>query len=143
MTRDDKILTLHKYWLWADTMRCHFERTLKAVPKGSPPLKEFNVIMYLSLWYSLLYVVSEGWRKRLKLADPRIYKLLSDTRNLCLPERFRHGVFHFQPEYFDRERFLPFPSLGRDSSRWIRSLHAAFGDFFVAWLKDKGLWPGT
>jgi len=54
--------------------------------------------MFLSYWYATLYVVVEGWRE-LKLSDPAVDALLT-VPHLALLKRYRHGVFHFQPDYF-------------------------------------------
>jgi hypothetical protein len=79
--------------------------------------------MYLSYWYAGLYVVCEGWQE-LKLSDPEIDSLLASP-HLALLKRFRHGVYHFQPDYFDKRLMNPFV-LGKDFDDWIESLTGAF-----------------
>jgi hypothetical protein len=46
-----------------------------------------------------LFVVSEGW-KDLKLSDTEVDALLKSP-HLEKLKRFRHGVYHYQPDYFD------------------------------------------
>jgi len=82
-----------------------------------------RALMYLSYWYAGLFVVCEGWQD-LKLADQEIDGLLASS-NLELLKRFRNGVYHFQPDYFDKRLMNPFV-LGKDFDDWVESLTHAF-----------------
>jgi hypothetical protein len=93
-----------------------------------------RAFMYLSYWYAGLYVVCEGWRE-LRLSDPEIDGLLAST-NLELLKRFRHGVYHFQPDYFDKRLMNPFV-LGKDFDDWVKYLTHAFARYLDAWTKSQ------
>ena len=113
-------------------MRDHFDRLLLA--SGPPTPQQFldpEAFLYMSYWYAATYVIIEGWRE-LSLHDPEIDALLQSS-NVDLLRRYRHGVFHFQAQYFD-ERFEGF--IGRkDSPIWIRKLRAALSRYFLDWFK--------
>jgi len=62
--------------------------------------------------------------------------LLQDSEMVALLERYRHGVFHFHPEYVD-DRFLGFLMKGAESARWARDLNREFGRFFLGFLEER------
>jgi hypothetical protein len=107
-------------------MRTHFYEQLAREPKiGS---KEHAFLHpYMAYWYGGTYVVIEGW-KRLKLTDPHIDELLKSP-NVGHLERFRHGVFHYHPVYFD-EKFQDFIA-SSDSVQWINAVREAFSRWFL------------
>lgn len=132
-----KIFSLHRYFLWSIEMRDHY---LQVGKQFSPTPNFFDnehagrAFMYLSYWYAGLYVVCEGWQE-LKLSDPEIDSLLASP-HLALLKRFRHGVYHFQPDYFDKRLMNPFV-LGKDFDDWIESLTGAFHRYLVDWSKNQ------
>ncbi|MBI3405292.1 MAG: hypothetical protein HY046_07510 [Acidobacteria bacterium] len=124
--------TLHRYFIWANKMRIHFD---ELVPKvvNNPSADRFSAEaieadLYMSFWYGELYVVIEAWNE-LKLSDPVVDELLKSP-NVELLRRYRNGVFHFQKDYFD-ERFLAFMRDGQNSARWVRDLNEALSAFFL------------
>lgn len=124
-------LTLHRYFIWANRMRTHFDALFPATasPALEPGSKLFiEATLYMSYWYAGLYVVIEGW-KELKLHDPVIDGLLTSP-NVDLLRRYRNGVFHFQPEYMDK-RFRGFVEEGTEPVAWVRELNEQFGRFFL------------
>ena len=131
MSDDDDILSLHRYFVWANQMRAHFDAllALRAMP-GMPRVEE---MLYMSYWYAGLYVVIEGWRK-LELSHPQIDELL-ESANVDLPKRYRNGVFHFQRTYWDN-RFVGFIKDGENPVRWVRELNRRFGEFFLRWMQQ-------
>jgi hypothetical protein len=134
---DDKhIFALHRYFIWADRMRVHFDQVLKAGLEKTKPNQSFTIdeFLYMSYWYGGMYVVIEGW-KDLGLSDPEIDNLLNSP-NVDLLRRYRNGTFHFQRDYFD-ERFIGFMKDSKNSVQWIRELRKQFSRFFLDWLKRK------
>ncbi len=133
------VFSLHRYYMWCDQMKAHFEQI--ALEHGrindlySP--EGAKIFMYMSYWYAGLYVVTEGW-KQLDLADPRVDLLRSSTKHLALLKRYRHGVFHFQRNYFD-VRFRELMETGKESVVWIGDLHEALGAFFLQWIDKEKL----
>jgi hypothetical protein len=137
VAKESEIFTLHKYFVWANRMRTHFDELLlkkEKDKKSSNDLFDVEVNLYMSYWYGGLYVVIEGW-KELKLTDKKIDRLLNSP-NVKLLRRYRNGVFHFQKNYFDK-RFVGFIRDGKDCVNWIRTLNKEFGRYFLAWYKNK------
>ena len=92
--------------------------------------------MFMSYWSATLYVVAEGWQK-LGLTDPVIDALLADP-HLALLKQYRHGVFHFQADYFDK-RYRDFTDLGQPAITWAHRLHGAFTAYFQRWFETHNL----
>ena len=128
------VYVLHKYFIWADRMRVHFDQVLRRVgpTAGKGPAVEPD--MYMSLWYACTYVVIEGWRE-LRLSDPAVDRLLASP-NVELLKRYRNGVFHFQANYFD-DRFVALIRDGEDVVAWIRQLREELSRFFLNWFQVR------
>lgn len=129
-----EIITLHRYFIWADRMKVHFDRVLrgiKPIPINDELFKKeegIETFMYMSLWYGMFYVLIEGWQE-LGLEDEKIDKLL-ESRNVDLLRLYRNGVFHFHKEYYD-EHFTKLMSEGQDIANWIRDLRDEFSRWFL------------
>jgi hypothetical protein len=127
------VVTLHRYYIWANKFRTHFDQITAAVASANPdttdPLFWFadEGGLFLSYWYTALYVVIEGW-KRLRFQDAEIDVLLTSP-NVEHLKRYRNGVCHFQPQYLD-DRFQGMMG-SPDSVQWVRNLNSAFGRFFL------------
>jgi hypothetical protein len=134
MTNLKEVFALHRYYIWANKMRIDFDTLLEHQVKGTIDKEEFEIesFLYMSYWYSALYVVVEGWLD-LKLSDTVINGLLQSP-NVDLLKRYRNGVFHFQKEYYDN-RFIEFMSEGKDSVKWVRNLNQEFGRWFLESFK--------
>src|SRR4051812_16938484 len=84
-----KFRSLHRYWVYASKLRQLFVKSLNNVKLDK--LRELELsdlmitdhIIYMSYWYSALYVVIEGYEK-LSIHDDQIDKLLSDSRKYFL-----------------------------------------------------------
>jgi hypothetical protein len=127
-----KIFALERYHNWANVMRQHFEAQTYEDERRA------HWEPYMACWYSLLYVVVEGW-KELGLSDPEINELLLDDEKKELLRRYRNGAFHYQAESFD-DRFVNLWSRDFEATYWIRCLHDAFGHWFPAWNESYGRW---
>jgi hypothetical protein len=130
---DSHMLSLHRYFIWANRLRIHFDECLE---KRSLKTSEINLeeFMYMSLWYASLYVVCEGWQK-LDLKDSFIESLLA-SKNLKLLRRYRNATYHFQKNYY-HEKVIDFISGGPNVVSWVRKLNNEFGRFFLNWIKTK------
>jgi hypothetical protein len=136
---NEQIFTLHRYLLWANRSRYDFHSRSRGagVPPDEPRafLEWFRpVLVDMAPWMGSLYVVIEGW-KELGLTHSRVDELLlsSHVDNL---RRFRNGVFHFQPTYFD-DRFIQiFVGAGAD---WALELHDEFSEFFKDRFESQGI----
>ncbi len=138
---DTEIHTLHRYFIWANRMRTHFDEILQKISElenhqeKNDEAKKFEIesFMYLSLWYATLNTVIEGWQE-LGLKDPGI-ELLLQSNNSKLLKKYRHGVLHFQRNYFD-QRFVGFME-SNDSVEWVRNLNKEFGRYFLEYFKTS------
>ena len=126
----DKEFALHRYFIWADRMRFHFDQELKKRASFLPDTFELEVeeFMYISLWYAQLYTVIEGW-KELGLKDDVVNALIAQNDYIELLRRYRNGVDHFQKDYFD-SRFTSFVAQS-GSAIWARDLHQALSRYFL------------
>ena len=123
----EAILSLHRYFIWANRMRTHFDELLQP-GVFTTPLGEIESRLYMSYWYGGLYVVAEGW-KELHLSDTKIDDLLNSP-NLSLLRRYRNGSFHFQKIYND-QRFTELIEGGTNVVAWARELNQEFGRYFL------------
>lgn len=121
--------TLHRYYIWADRMRLHFDQELHKRNTTSDQFElSIEEFMYISLWYAQLFTVIEGWKK-LGLQDGAVDILLLQADHVDLLRRYRNGVDHFQKDYFSMN-FTNFVAM-TGSALWIRSLHIAIGNYFL------------
>lgn len=128
----DSLITLHRYYIWANKLRVDFQSILKNKNKISKAEYEIESLMYMSLWYGMLYVVIEGWQN-LKLKDGNVDNLLKSKYTKLL-KRYRNGVFHFQKKYKD----IRFEELDREKEAvsWVVELNKEFGRLFLEKLKN-------
>jgi len=132
-----KTLSLQRYFMWCLAMREHYHKTghrFSPTPGFFEKPAANEAFMYVSYYYAGLYVVCEGWQE-LKLSDPEIDALLTSP-HLNVLKRFRHGVYHFQADYFDR-RFMNAFVLGEDFDKWVDALTVVFGRFLNAWAESQ------
>jgi hypothetical protein len=126
-----KVFTLHRYFIWANTMKLQFYRILEQT--NNRDITNIELLMYMSLWYGLLYVVIEGWQG-LNLSDINIDKLLNSP-NIALLKKYRNGCFHFQEEYWN-EKFKDLINNGLDCAKWITNVHDAIGDYLLNYIQS-------
>ena len=137
------VYTLHRYFICVSRLRLYLSNTVDEV--GAKPPKDgkgrrywlLRVFTHLTYWLASLYVVVEGWRE-LNLTDERIDNLLRSD-NVERIRRVRNGVFHFQPDYFDKRFVEPFKHAG--ISEWADSLNQEFGRYFADWFHAQGIDP--
>ncbi len=131
----EKLLCLHRYYIWANRLRGYFESTLSSQKAGNSVRVEFadDTGLFLAQWYTSLYVVIEGW-KELKLSDFEIDRLIASP-NTELLRRFRNGVCHFQGQYFDARFSEVLNAEGLVA--WVRELNREFGRYFLEELKQQ------
>jgi hypothetical protein len=136
MTTSDELITLSRYFIWADTMKTHFEKALRkrrSVDLSGPD--GMDVAMYMSLWYGCLYVVIEAWRD-LGLRDREVDSLVASA-NTDLLRRYRNAVFHYQKEYWP-EKSMAFLREGESSAVWVRAVHNALQRYLTDFLNAPG-----
>tara|TARA_Y100001968_G_C18886846_1_gene494321 strand:+ start:91 stop:540 length:450 start_codon:yes stop_codon:yes gene_type:complete len=136
-----ELVALHKHWCTADAVKQFVSAELpeKASDKElSAEFQDFGKLassfMRLSVWYSLLYVVIEGF-KELSLDDEKVNELLANESNVDCLRLFRNATFHYQknPLTEKAQKFI----LAKDSETWARELNKAFEQFFLNNLPIK------
>jgi len=146
MASVNEMVSLHKYFFWCNRMSILFQESVKDF--GNNPIHEYffedeedikfqhlwatDVGLYMSYWYSGLYVVIEGWQE-LNLYDEKINSLI-ESPYVELLKRYRNGVFHFQKKDFDN-RFSNFIDVGEETSNWIFKLNNEFSRYFLDYFK--------
>jgi len=135
------IHVLHMHWLIADSINERMKEGRKSKEGLKPLIEDIKALalnhsyfLSLSVWYSLLYVVIEGY-KQLNLNDNKIDQLLAEGKYVDLLRRFRNSVFHFQEEPLS-SKTLDFLE-AEASEVWIRKLNSAFKTFFEEFLPIK------
>jgi|GEM_PF-4706241 len=145
---DHKLYVLNRNYLWANMLLEHlnsFDSELDENDEEIQKKKSFQrfdieFYLYLSLWYSLLYVVVEGW-EHLKLYDKNVNKLLQ-SENTDLLRRYRNATFHYQ-ELNDDPRVIRVMG-DPEINHWANQLHVAFGIYFKEIFGshvEKSLYP--
>ena len=131
----EMLLALHRYYIWANRLREHFDSAASPPTESACPEAVFidDRGLFLSHWYAALFVVVEGWQE-VQLSDPEIDMILSSP-NVHLLRRFRNGVFHYQRNYSD-PRFLDLV-LAHGVVPWVRQLNLAFGRYFLQKLASS------
>lgn len=137
----EKIISLHKYWIYADKMRLHFRKVIlenveeiKSLPNNEIEafLKNHFILLseigvFKSFWYSSLYTVIEGYQE-LKLSIPEIDIFLNEE-NIDKLRLFRNGTYHFQKEIYN------YKLLGVDQTDefvcWIYEIHKELGSHIL------------
>jgi hypothetical protein len=81
----------------------------------------------MSVWYSLLFVVVEGYVE-LGCQDGEVDALLVNEEYVNLLRRFRNATFHYQGDLLSPklDEFLA----AKDSSQWIHNVNRALKAFF-------------
>lgn len=128
-----KVAALHKHWCVADSVK---QFVSAPVPVDSsvglpeeflPAAQMFSSFMRLSVWYSLLYVVIEGYRE-LQLDDPTVNHFLAQEAHVDSLRRFHNAMFHYQTDPFS-DKLMAFLEV-HDATEWARGLNSAFKEFF-------------
>jgi hypothetical protein len=115
-------------------MRTHFDECLNECSKDESKYDHdmsIELTMYMSLWYGMLYVVIEGWRK-MNLKDAQV-DLFLKNKNVERLKDYRNGTFHFHERYWNR-KIKPFLT-EQTSADWVRKLNLEFGRYFLKVLK--------
>lgn len=122
------LAALFKHWCIADSVK-QFITAEVAIPENAELPEAFvqaaqlhSSFMRLSVWYSLLRVVVEGYQE-LKLSDPAVDEYLQKAEYTEALRRFRNAIFHYQPDPFS-EKLMAFLQL-QDATDWARGLNLA------------------
>jgi len=139
---DPKLIALHKHWCTADSVKQFISAELPDIDKleAEEWIKELgsmaSTLHRMSVWYSLIFVVIEGYRE-LGYGHEQIDALLANEENVDLLRLYRNSTFHYQKDPLTEKarKFL----IAKDSEIWIRELNAAFEAFFLENLPIREL----
>lgn len=140
MTPDQvKLVALHKHWCIADAVRVAAEAPVLKPDAEAEAIKKFglefallgqhaSLMARVSVWYSLIYVVVEGYRD-LKVTFEPLDQILAKEDFTDLLRLFRNATFHYQEDPLSAKLigFLEKP----DSEKWIRNLNKQMQAFFM------------
>ncbi len=130
------LVSLYKKFVWADALRREYERFFvrdhefmrSGLEQGTIGSFEeaFEADMYLCLWFSVLYVVIEGWPK-LRLKDAKLTPLLRSNNKELLKD-LRDANFH--PTDWREQRLDALIQKGKESYEWVVAVTSGFREFF-------------
>ena len=130
-----RLVALYNHWCHADCIRVFIREKVPDrerdpdLPAALAELGDLSSSMSrLVVWYSLIYVVVEGYIE-LELRDEELDKLLANEELVGSLRRFRNSVFHYQPELIPKKHVEFLKSEG--SEHWMRALNRAFDRFFL------------
>jgi len=130
------LVSLYRKFVWADALRRECERFrerdadfmrsgLEHRAIGSFE-EAFEADMYLCLWFSMLYVVIEGWPK-LREKHEQLAPLLR-SKNKDLLKDFRDATLH--PTDWRDDRLDALILKGNESYEWVTAVTDGFREFF-------------
>lgn len=128
-----ELASLHKHWCIADSVRVFITAKVPHPEDATLPEKFVEEaqlhsrFMRLSVWYSLLRVVVEGYQE-LKLSDPAIDEFLNRTDYVDALRRFRNAIFHYQTDPLS-DKLMAFLEL-EESTKWAIGLNKAMESYF-------------
>lgn len=137
MATERELVSLYRYFAWADYMRTTFRESLHS-KEAIPGIGDPRTFVTMSYWFGALYVVVEAWQEELDdVNDPRIDALLTNADYVDLLRRYRNAAFHYQPDYF-HEKLLELMDAGSEVDEWIHDLHDAFRSRLGNWFETSG-----
>ncbi len=140
-----RLVALHRHWIVADAVRVVLQQKTNTPDQEERAIKKFGIeyvafgehasmICRIQVWYSLLYVVVEGYRELGQKYDP-LEEVLAKAEYVDLLRRFRNATFHFQADPLN-DKLIGFLDK-HDSEVWIADLNRQLEAFFVQALPLK------
>lgn len=140
-----KLAALHRHWIIADSVRVVLQQKTVTPEQEEQAIKQFGVeyvafgehasmVCRMQVWYSLLYVVVEGYRELGQEYQP-LEEVLAKAEYVDLLRRFRNATFHFQADPLN-DKLIDFLDK-QDSEIWIRDLNKQLEAFFMQALPLK------
>ncbi|MGF1747139.1 hypothetical protein [Vibrio cionasavignyae] len=125
------MVALHSHWLNADAVKVVSNTDIpvdESFPIEIQKLSQLHSsFRRICVFYSLLYVVVEGYRE-LNSSDEKVDSLLEAVDFVDALRLFRNATFHYQKTPIS-EKAMKF--LETDNSElWIQELHSSFRQYF-------------
>lgn len=125
-------MALNYYLSWAEAMSTRFAALeTNAIQNGVEDTQVGDIFMYFCYWLAAMYVVIEGYRE-IGLKDPAIDALLNPDK-IAILKRYRHGVYHFQPDYVFGTRYSGLFAIAAEIMPWLTELRIAARAFCDEW----------
>lgn len=140
-----KLAALHRHWIVADAVRVVLEQKTLSPAQEVDQIKKFgleyvafgehaSMVCRMQVWYSLLYVVIEGYRE-LGVNYKPLDEVLAKAEYVDLLRRFRNATFHYQADPLT-DKLIDFLDK-KDSEGWIKDLNKTLIAFFMQALPIK------
>ncbi|MEX3815971.1 hypothetical protein AB3X96_38050 [Paraburkholderia sp. BR13439] len=140
-----KLAALHRHWIVADAVRVVLQQKTTTPEQEEGTIKKFGIeyvafgehasmVCRMQVWYSLLYVVVEGYRELGQKYEP-LEEVLTKAEYVDLLRRFRNATFHFQADPLN-DKLIDFLDK-QDSELWIGDLNKQLEAFFMQALSLK------
>jgi len=123
-----ELAALYKHWCIADSVKQFITAEVPVTERDQFPeafvqaAQLHSSFMRLSVWYSLLRVVVEGYQE-LELSDQKVDEYLKRTDYVEASRRFRNAMFHYQADPLS-DKLMEFLQL-QDATEWARGLNKA------------------
>ncbi|HGF4942381.1 TPA: hypothetical protein ACF4E7_004721 [Vibrio parahaemolyticus] len=128
---NSSMVALHSHWLNADAVNVVINTNLPVDGSYSSELQTLSQLhssfRRISVFYSLLYVVVEGYRE-LGSTDEKVDSLLEQYDFVDALRLFRNATFHYQKAPIP-EKAMKFLET-ENSENWIQDLLVAFRQYF-------------
>jgi hypothetical protein len=134
-----KLAALHRHWIVADSVYAVLKQKVVTPKQEVEVVKKFgqeyllfgehaSMICRMQVWYSLLFVVIEGYKALGAKYEPLDQILAKDTY-VDLLRRFRNATFHYQADPLN-DKLIDFLDK-KESEDWIKDLNMKLRDFFM------------
>ncbi|VVQ38478.1 hypothetical protein PS943_05922 [Pseudomonas fluorescens] len=147
MNKDNmtKLAALHRHWIVADSVRAVLQQKVTTPKQEELAIQKFgsdyiafgehaSMLCRMQVWYSLLYVVVEGYRALEQKYAP-LEELLANGEFVDLLRRYRNATFHYQTDALN-DKVIDF--LNKENSEvWIRDLNKQL-EAFLMWALPIG-----
>ena len=127
--KKEKMLAIHRHWIWADRIRKEYFELLKANPPAKDDMLDWFLNadgMYMCLWYGLLFLVCEA----LKRSGFTVAQVQAEIDAIYDSLRlFRNVIFHVNKKYFPKQMFVIMAD--PTSATKITEAHEGIGKWFL------------
>ena len=134
-----KLAALHRHWIVADAVRVVLKQKTTSPEQEKRAIEKFGIeyvafgehgsmVCRMQVWYSLLYVVVEGYRELGQKYEP-LEEVLAKAEYVELLRRFRNATFHFQADPLN-DKLIDFLEK-QDSEVWIGDLNKQLEAFLI------------
>lgn len=135
-----KLAALHRHWIVADAVRAVLQQKTATPMQEKLAIHKFGIdhvafgehvsmLCRMQVWYSLLYVVVEGYRELEQKFEP-LEEVLANGDYVNLLRRYRNATFHYQSDALN-DKLIDFLD-EKDSEVWIKELNKQL-EAFLMW----------